>query len=107
MNIKRVILKWKDMHFFCKCSYLLICILFIMIPFTGLILESFNISIISFNFILGIYVLCIVFSILAKDWKMILIATVGGLMVWAITIGIAEVLWYYLNAWFGIDISYR
>ena len=38
---------------------------------------------------------------------MILIATVGGLMVWAITIGIAEVLWYYLNAWFGIDISYR
>ena len=77
------------------------CLLFIMIPFTGLILESLNISIIKFEIILGIYVLSIIFSILAKNWKLILIATIGGLVLWAITIGIAEVLWYYLKSWFG------
>ena len=54
------------MNLFSKCSYLSVCLLFIMIPFTGLILESLNISIIKFEIILGIYVLSIIFSILAK-----------------------------------------
>lgn len=105
--MEKFIKKWKNLNSFSKCSYLSVCLLFIMIPFTGLILESLNISIIKFEIILGIYVLSIIFSILAKNWKLILIATIGGLVLWAITIGIAEVLWYYLKSWFGVDISYR
>ena len=96
--MEKFIKKWKNLNLFSKCSYLSVCLLFIMIPFTGLILESLNISIIKFEIILGIYVLSIIFSILA---------TIGGLVLWAITIGIAEVLWYYLKSWFGVDISYR
>ena len=105
--MEKFIKKWKNLNLFSKYSYLSVCLLFIMIPFTGLILESLNISIIKFEIILGIYVLSIIFSILAKNWKLILIATIGGLVLWAITIGIAEVLWYYLKSWFGVDISYR
>ena len=105
--MEKFIKKLKNLNLFSKCSYLSVCLLFIMIPFTGLILESLNISIIKFEIILGIYVLSIIFSILAKNWKLILIATIGGLVLWAITIGIAEVLWYYLKSWFGVDISYR
>ena len=105
--MEKFIKKRKNLNLFSKCSYLSVCLLFIMIPFTGLILESLNISIIKFEIILGIYVLSIIFSILAKNWKLILIATIGGLVLWAITIGIAEVLWYYLKSWFGVDISYR
>ena len=99
--------KWKNQNFFSKCSYLSVCLLFIMIPFTGLVLESLNISIIEFEIIFEMYVLSIIFSILAKNWKLILIATIGALVLWAITIGVAENLWYCLKYWFGIDISYR
>ena len=99
--------KWSSMDLFGKCSYLSVGLLFFLIPFTGLVLESLNIHIISFDIIFGIYVLSIIFSILAKKWKLILIATIGGLVLWAITIGLAEVLWYYLKTWFEIDISYR
>lgn len=105
--MENLIKKWKNGNLFSKCSYLSVCLLFIMIPFTGLVLESLNISIIKFEIIFGMYVLSIIFSILAKNWKLILIATIGALVLWAITIGVAEILWYYLKSWFGIDISYR
>lgn len=84
--------KWSSMDLFGKCSYLSVGLLFFLIPFTGLVLESLNISIIKFEIILGIYVLSIICSILAKKWKLIIIATVGALLLWAITIGIAEIL---------------
>lgn len=96
--MKEFIIKWKNSNLFNKCSYLSVCVLFIIIPFTGLVLESLNISIIKFEIIGGIYILSIIFSILAKNWKLILIATIGGLVLWAITIGIAEILWYYLKS---------
>ena len=99
--------KWQKMNLLEKCAYLSVCLLFFTIPFTGLILESFNISIINMEFIYGLYLISILFSVLAKKWKLVLIATIGGLVLWAVTIGIAEVLWYYLKTWFGIDISYR
>ncbi|MFR0667312.1 MAG: hypothetical protein ACLSIF_11680 [Faecalimonas umbilicata] len=107
VQMRNIVDEWKKLNLFSKCSYFSICLLFIMIPFTGLVLESLNIHIISFDIIFGIYVLSIIFSILAKKWKLILIATIGGLVLWAITIGLAEVLWYYLKTWFEIDISYR
>ena len=103
--IKKIRKKWSSMDLFSKCSYLSVCLLFFLIPFTGLVLESLNISIIKFEIILGVYVLSIIFSILAKKWKLIIIATVGALLLWAITIGIAEILWYYLKSWFDIDLS--
>lgn len=71
--------KWSSMDLFGKCSYLSVGLLFFLIPFTGLVLESLNISIIKFEIILGIYVLSIICSILAKKWKLIIIATVGGI----------------------------
>lgn len=64
--MEKFIKKWKNLNLFSKCSYLSVCLLFIMIPFTGLILESLNISIIKFEIILGIYVLSIIFSIPSK-----------------------------------------
>lgn len=106
-NMEKIRKKWSSMDLFGKCSYLSVGLLFFLIPFTGLVLESLNISIIKFEIILGIYVLSIICSILAKKWKLIIIATVGALLLWAITIGIAEILWYYLKSWFNIDISYR
>lgn len=107
VQMRNIVDEWKKLNLFSKCSYFSICLLFIMIPFTGLVLESLNISIIKFEIIFGMYVLSIIFSILAKNWKLILIATIGALVLWAITIGVAEILWYYLKSWFGIDISYR
>ena len=38
--MEKFIKKWKNLNLFSKCSYLSVCLLFIMIPFTGLILES-------------------------------------------------------------------
>ena len=97
-NMKKIRKKWENMNLFSKCSYLSVCLLFFLIPFTGLVLESLNISIIKFEIILGIYILSIIFSMLAKKWKLMIIATVGALLLWAITIGIAEILWYYYKA---------
>lgn len=105
--MEKIIRKWINMNLICKCAYLSVCVLFIMIPFTGLVLESLNISIVRIEIIFGIYILSVIFSILARKWKLIFIATVGGLILWALTIGMSEVLWYYLKVWFGIDISYR
>ena len=82
--------KWKNQNFFSKCSYLSVCLLFIMIPFTGLVLESLNISIIEFEIIFEMYVLSIIFSILAKNWKLILIATIGALVLRIISLAERE-----------------
>jgi hypothetical protein len=74
-NMEKIRKKWSSMDLFGKCSYLSVGLLFFLIPFTGLVLESLNISIIKFEIILGIYVLSIICSILAKKWKLIIIAT--------------------------------
>lgn len=47
--------KWSSMDLFGKCSYLSVGLLFFLIPFTGLVLESLNISIIKFEIILGMF----------------------------------------------------
>lgn len=99
--------EFKKMNLLTRCSYILLTVLFTIIPFTGLILESLNIKIISFDMIFALYILTIIVSLLAKQWKLIIIATFGSLVILAITIGISEVAWYYLKELFGIDISYR
>lgn len=77
------------------------------IPMEGLIFESFHVPLVDYNIILGVYVLSIVVSFFSRQWKLMLIAAVGGILILAMTIGLSEVLWYYLKNWFGIDISYR
>ena len=95
------------MNLVTKISYVLVLILFTIIPFTGLVLESLNINIISLNMIFALYILTIVASLLAKQWKLIFVATIGSMIIWAITLGLSEVLWYCLKEFYGIDISYR
>lgn len=98
---------FKKMNLITKISYILLITLFVIIPFTGLVLESLNINIISLNMIFVLYILTIVASLMAKQWKLIVVATIGSMIIWAITLGLSEVLWYYLKEFFGIDISYR
>ena len=98
---------FKKMNLITKISYILLITLFVIIPFTGLVLESLNINIISLNMIFALYILTIVASLMAKQWKLIVVATIGNMIIWAITLGLSEVLWYYLKEFFGIDISYR
>lgn len=90
-----------------RISHILLVILFISIPFTGLVLESLDINIITFNMIFGLYILTILTLILTKQWKLIIIATIGTILIWAITLGLSELLWYFLKRYFDIDISYR
>ncbi len=71
--MEKILKAWKNSNIFGKCAYLSLCLLFFMIPFTGLILELLNISIINIEFIYGIYVISIIFSVLAKKWKLVLI----------------------------------
>ena len=98
---------FKKMNLITKISYILLITLFVIIPFTGLVLESLNINILSLNMIFALYILTIVASLMAKQWKLIVVATIGSMIIWAITLGLSEVLWYYLKEFFGIDISYR
>lgn len=98
---------FKKMNLITKISYILLITLFVIIPFTGLVLESLNINIISLNMIFALYILTIVASLMAKQWKLIVVATIGSMIIWAITLDLSEVLWYYLKEFYGIDISYR
>lgn len=98
---------FKKMNLITKSSYILVIILFTIIPFTGLTLEPLNINVISFYMIFALYILTIVVSLLAKQWKLAIVATIGSMIIWAITLGISEVLWYYLKELFVIDISHR
>ena len=98
---------FKKLNLVTKSSYILVAILFVIIPFTGLVLESLNINIISFYMIFALYILTIAVSLLAKQWKLVIVTTIGSMIIWAITLGISEVLWYYMKELFGIDISYR
>ena len=105
--MKHLIKKWNKINCLTRIAYLLTVLLFAVILIEGLILESLNMPIIDFNIVLFIYVLSIIFSVISRQWKLILVSTFGALIVWAVTIGISEVLWYYLKKWMGIDISYR
>lgn len=105
--MKEKIKKFENMNLVTKISYVLVLILFTIIPFTGLVLESLNINIISLDMIFALYILTLVVCLIAKQWKLIVVATIGSMMIWAITLGLSEVLWYYLKEFYGIDISYR
>lgn len=99
--------KIEKMNLRTKLAYLLVMVLLFTIPFTGLVLESMNINIINFNMILGLYAFTVLASLIAKQWKLVIIATIGSMIIWAITLGLSEVLWYCLKEFFGMDISYR
>ncbi len=98
---------FKKLNLVTKSSYILVAILFVIIPFTGLVLESLNINVISFYMIFALYILTIAVSLLAKQWKLVIVTTIGSMIIWATTLGLSEVLWYYMKELFGIDISYR
>lgn len=105
--MKKVFKNWKSTTCLKKISHILLIILFISIPFTGLVLESFNIYIISFNMIFGLYVLTLIMLIITRQWALIFIATLGFILLFALTLGLSEILWYLLKKYYDIDISYR
>ncbi|MBF0778939.1 hypothetical protein [Streptococcus cuniculi] len=90
-----------------RIDQFLVALLFLIIPVTGLVLESLNIHIIGFEMVGALYLLAVAVSCLVKQWKLVVLATIGSMVIWAITIGLSEVLWYYAKEWFNIDISYR
>lgn len=99
---------WKQLNFAGKTAYLLTGLLFVLIPFEGLVLESVNLPIPGiYTIVSTLYWAAILFAAISKQWKLLAVAALGTWLLWAWTIGLAEVLWYYLNTWFGIDISYR
>lgn len=105
--MKKINRKRVDNNLLKKTSHILLMVLFVSIPFTGLVLESLNINIITFNMIFGLYILTVLTLILTKQWKLIILATIGIILILAITLGLSEVLWYLLKKYFDIDISYR
>lgn len=107
MKMKNFREKWKKLNWIARIAYILVGILFLIIPIEGLIFESFNMTLVDYNTVLGLYILTIIISLFSKQWKLALVAAVGGMVIFAATIGLSEVLWYYLKQWFGIDISYR
>jgi len=53
--------------------------------------------------IFALYILTIAVSLLAKQWKLVIVTTIGSMIIWAITLGLSEILWYYMKELFGID----
>lgn len=100
--------KWSQLPSLAKTAYALTGFLLLLIPFEGLVLESFNLAIPGIYAIVScLYWAGIVLAAVSKQWKLLLIAVIAPWLMWALTIGLSEVLWHYLKTWFGIDISYR
>ena len=90
-----------------KMAYLFTGLLFFLIPFSGLVLESLNIHWIGFESLFFLYLFSIGLSLMAREWKLALVVCSGTIAIYALTLGVSEVLWYYLKTWFAVDISYR
>ena len=98
---------WKTADWAKRISGCLTVFLICGIFFEGLVLESFDLSLLGYQGFYFLYIVSIICSFFTKKWQLILMAVIGPLVAWALTIGLAEALWYYLLKWFNIDISYR
>lgn len=94
---------WKQESWIGKISYLLTGILFIWLPFEGLVLNLFfDIQVIGFDGGYALYIVTMICAIIARKWLLLLVVAFGTIFIFAAMIGIAEVLGYYLHTWFGI-----
>lgn len=98
---------WKTADWIKRISCCLTFFVIFGIFFEGLVLESFNLSMLGYQGFYVLYVVAMICSFFTKKWQLILLAIIGPIAAWAFTIGLAEVLWHYLLKWFDIDISYR
>ena len=96
--------KWKELNWLSRVAYILVAITLLSLPIEGLIFESFDIAIIDIDVLIVLHYVSTAIAMFARQWKL---AFVGFYVSYGITIGLSEVLWYYLKAWVGIDISYR
>lgn len=99
--------KWKELNWLSRVAYILVAITLLSLPIEGLIFESFDIAIIDIDVLIVLHYVSTAIAMFARQWKLALVAFVGFYVSYGITIGLSEVLWYYLKAWVGIDISYR
>ncbi|MBO6417471.1 hypothetical protein ACK4CS_17945 [Enterococcus gallinarum] len=102
-----MISNWKNSDLLTKVGLAIAGLVFVVIPFSGLVLESFGIKLVRFNFLFFLYVLAELCFLLSKKWKYAVIFTFGCIVLFAITLGLSEALWYYLDKYFNIDISNR
>ena len=105
--IKHVLQKWHSETLLGKIAYTLTSFLFFWIFFEGLILESFNIHLLGINGVLATYYIALFVALLARKWKLFFATFIGFYILYGGVILGSEILWYYLQKWFGIDISYR
>lgn len=97
--------KWKELFF--KLPKILTYFVLFMIPFSGLVLDSFNIGGMSLEVVYGLCIIIMILSLVTRQWKYFFIAPIGSLLMFSITLGLSEFLWWFLLENFDIDISYR
>ena len=105
--MKYFIQKWHKETWLGKIAYLFTAFLFFWILFEGLILESINIHILGIRGVWAIYYMTLFVALVARKWKLFFITLIGVYFLYGCVILGSEILWYYLQKWFGIDISYR
>ncbi|MDY6065672.1 MAG: hypothetical protein SPI59_05020 [Finegoldia sp.] len=99
--------RWKDMNFLSRPAHILVGLLFFIIPFEMLVIESFSYGLFDAEFVFFLYILSIIVAIIAREFKLALVALLGGFIVLFITYFTADALCYYLKKFFDIDISHR
>ncbi len=100
MKIKHLSEKWKNLGVISRIAYIVVGTLFGIIVFEGIILETFfNVALIDYEIVEKLYIAAIVISLIAREWKLAVIAAIGGIVMLSIAIGISEFFGYYLREW--------
>ena len=100
MKIKHLSEKWKNLGLISRIAYIVVGTLFGIIVFEGIILETFfNVALIDYEIVEKLYIAAVVIALIAREWKLAVVAAIGGVVMLSIAIGISEFFGYYLGEW--------